>query len=672
MVLPTSNAHEVVAVDPSGERESIVEVPGQPSGLGWTPDGRLLVVSMLDRRLLRLDGDGLTEVADLSDLAPWHCNDMVVDADGGAYVGNFGSEYGPGRPADPTVLVRVEPDGTTSVAARDLRFPNGNVITPDAATLVIAESQGNRLTAFDRAPDGGLSGRRVWAALDGVFPDGITLDEEGAIWVADARGPEVLRVREGGEVTHRIATGEGRHSFACMLGGQDRRTALRLHRGAVGARDRAGPGGTDRVRRGRRAGNRIAVSVDILLIGATGVTGRVTARHLSQVAEGVTWAVAGRDPERLGALVEELDGPHLPRVVALDLGDADAVDRVVAEARVVLSAAGPYARLSPAVIDACARHGRDYVDLSGEMGFVAEMVARHHDAARSCGARIVQVCGFEALPFDLGVRLLAERALAETGQPLSWVEAVVDVDPGGPVGPTDLVSDGTFSSLREELASDRASRLTDPALLLPPEADADRVRRATPSPLPPFLSANGGPAAPMTPSPFLNPPVILRTAALLGPAAGYDADLAYREGTAIGGPAFALPLRLAAATALSAAQVGVALLAQAPAPVRRVVTSALAPFGPSGGPDPARAERWSWRLELRGRTSGAQSVAATVEGRGHPGYGSTARALAEVGLLLADPEAGLPDEAGHLPPAVALGVGDVVRERLARGGVTLA
>ena len=304
--------------------------------------------------------------------------------------------------------------------------------------------------------------------------------------------------------------------------------------------------------------------VDVLLLGATGVTGRVVAQHLARVAQ-VPWAVGGRSPDRLRQVVTELDGPAVPEVIEVDLDDHDAVDRAVAASRVVLSAAGPYARLSPPVIAACVRHGCAYVDLSGEMGFVAEMIRRHHDAARSSGARIVQVCGFEALPFDLGVRLLAQRALQETGRPLSAVEAVVSVDPGGPVGPGDLVSAGTVSSLREELASPRAARLTDPALLLPPDADAQRVRRATPSPLFPFVDRDGSPVAPMTPSPFLNPPVVLRTAALLGPAAGYDPDLAYREGTAVGGPAVALPLRAAAAGALSVAQVGVAVLAHSPA-----------------------------------------------------------------------------------------------------------
>ena len=216
-------AHEVVAVDLAGRRETIVEVPGQPSGLGWTPDGRLLVVSMTDRRLLRLDPDGLVEGADLSELAAWHCNDMVVDGEGRAYIGNFGFNSHAGEEFRPADLIRVDPDGGAAIAATGLAFPNGTVITPDGGTLIVGETRGNCLTAWDRAPDGSLHDRRVWADLGGNFPDGICLDAEGAVWVADPRNRETIRVREGGEVLARISTGE-MGSYACMLGGEHRRT----------------------------------------------------------------------------------------------------------------------------------------------------------------------------------------------------------------------------------------------------------------------------------------------------------------------------------------------------------------------------------------------------------------------------------------------------------------
>ena len=214
--------HEVVTVSPGGDREHRVEVPEQPSGLGWLPDGDLLIVSMLDRRLLRWNGEELTEHADLSDLVSAPCNDMVVDGDGRAYVGNFGFDRHKGETFTETNLVVVEPDGSTTVGPGDLAFPNGTVITPDGSTLIIGESWGNRLTAFERDPATGTLGeRRIWADLGAGVPDGICLDADGAIWVADPRNGQVFRVREGGEVTDRIGCGEGRHAFACMLGGAD-------------------------------------------------------------------------------------------------------------------------------------------------------------------------------------------------------------------------------------------------------------------------------------------------------------------------------------------------------------------------------------------------------------------------------------------------------------------
>ncbi|MCE2392160.1 MAG: SMP-30/gluconolactonase/LRE family protein [Proteobacteria bacterium] len=216
----------VMAVDADGRLEEIAHVEGQPSGLGWLPDGRLLVVSMTDRRLLRLDPGGLSEAADLSGLAAHPCNDMVVDAQGRAYVGHFGYDmFGGGSPA-PASLILVQPDGEVGVAADELQFPNGVVITPDGGTLIVGESMGARLTAFDVAADGSLSNRRVWAALEGAVPDGICLDAEGAVWVASPMSSEVLRVAEGGEVLARVPTDQ--LAIACMLGGDDRRTLFIL------------------------------------------------------------------------------------------------------------------------------------------------------------------------------------------------------------------------------------------------------------------------------------------------------------------------------------------------------------------------------------------------------------------------------------------------------------
>lgn len=212
--------HSVYRVDDTGRREVVVQVENQPSGLGWLPDDRLLMVSMLDRRVLRREHDGaLVEHADLSKVAEYHCNDMVVAADGTAYVGNFGFDlHAGGMDAfTPATLALVRPDGTVEAAADDLWFANGSVITPDGSTLIVGETFAGRYSAFTIADDGTLHDRRVWAEVPGTAPDGCAADAEGAIWFADAAGRQVIRVREGGEVTHTLPTGAG--TFACALGG---------------------------------------------------------------------------------------------------------------------------------------------------------------------------------------------------------------------------------------------------------------------------------------------------------------------------------------------------------------------------------------------------------------------------------------------------------------------
>ncbi|HEX7035067.1 MAG TPA: SMP-30/gluconolactonase/LRE family protein [Pseudomonadales bacterium] len=221
--LSDMHAHQVLRIRPDGTAETVCEVPAWPSGLGWLPNGDLLVVSMTDRRLLRWDGSALRPHADLSGLASFHCNDMVVDAAGRAYAGNFGFDLHGGAEPKPAELILVEPDGRARVVADGLQFPNGTVITPDGRTLIVAESWGRRLTAFDIGNDGSLRNRRVWAELpDGALPDGICLDADGGIWSASPTTSECVRQREGGEITHRVRVGQG--AYACMLGGDDGRT----------------------------------------------------------------------------------------------------------------------------------------------------------------------------------------------------------------------------------------------------------------------------------------------------------------------------------------------------------------------------------------------------------------------------------------------------------------
>ena len=227
-------AHAVKSVSLAGDLRTEVEIDDQPSGLGWMPDGSLLIVSMTRRQVLRRTPDGKLGLhADLSHIATFHCNDMVVDAAGGAYVGNFGFDLDtaiqqrgvPDVLADhPTAkLAYVTPGGQTRVVAEDMHFPNGPVITPDGKTLILGETLAAVLTAFDIGPNGDLSNRRVWAPTSPAVPDGICLDADGAIWVANPIAPQCVRIAKGGEVLEIIETG-GQPCFACMLGGEDGKT----------------------------------------------------------------------------------------------------------------------------------------------------------------------------------------------------------------------------------------------------------------------------------------------------------------------------------------------------------------------------------------------------------------------------------------------------------------
>jgi sugar lactone lactonase YvrE len=222
-------AGRVVRIDPAtGAAQTLAVVPETPSGLGWLPDGRLLVVSMRDRRLLRLERDGrLALHADLSELVAHWCNDMVVDDAGRAYVGNFGYDAFSGEAQKSTCLVAVEPDGRARVVAEGLVFPNGAAITNDRRRLIVAETWGRRLTAFEIRPDGSLAPGRLFADLVDGSADGIAIDAEDAVWVACFGESEFRRVHEGGRVSEVVRV-PGEHAVACALGGEDRRTLFLL------------------------------------------------------------------------------------------------------------------------------------------------------------------------------------------------------------------------------------------------------------------------------------------------------------------------------------------------------------------------------------------------------------------------------------------------------------
>ncbi len=212
-------AHQVIALDPGGSREVVVTIPSFPMCIDFLPDGRLLVVDSAQRRLLRREPDGsLLRHADLSQVSdkPW--NDIVVDYRGNAYVNSIGFDF-PGGQFAPGLVALVTPEGRVAQVADDLAFPNGMAISPDGATLVVAESYANRLTAYHIGADCNLAGRRVWAQTPGDHPDGICMDAEGAVWYADVGNQHCVRVREGGEVLATVELDRG--AFACALSRED-------------------------------------------------------------------------------------------------------------------------------------------------------------------------------------------------------------------------------------------------------------------------------------------------------------------------------------------------------------------------------------------------------------------------------------------------------------------
>lgn len=235
-------AQKVCTYDTAGNRTEVMHVPNNPSGLGWLPDGSLLVVSMHDRKILRRSPDGEVSVhSDLSQLCAHDLNDMVVTASGHAYVGTIGFAIAEGDELRPGAVYRVDPDGTPSVAADDLICPNGMVITNDGRTLIVAESFSSRLTAFTIGDDGTLSGQRVWAQIGEdpglvplpeamakaeLWPDGCAIDAEDHVWVADAGHKRIVRIDPVGAIVDEIRDGDELGIYACALGGEDGRTLL--------------------------------------------------------------------------------------------------------------------------------------------------------------------------------------------------------------------------------------------------------------------------------------------------------------------------------------------------------------------------------------------------------------------------------------------------------------
>lgn len=253
-----SDMHDglVLRHDPTaGTTEVVLSIDDQTSGLAWLPDGSLLVSSMGARTVLRVGPEGGTSVyADLREATPYLINDILLGPEGRLYVGDFGYHLYEGDPFGPGSIFRVDPDGAVSLAAEDIHFPNTAAILPGSRTLVLPESFGGRITAFDIAPDGSLTGRRTWADVPaGTSVDGCCVDAEGALWLATLWGERFIRMEQGGAVTDEVPV-PGRVAVDCRLGGSDGRTLF------LGTADDVMPGVTAGTRSGRVEAVRVAVA----------------------------------------------------------------------------------------------------------------------------------------------------------------------------------------------------------------------------------------------------------------------------------------------------------------------------------------------------------------------------------------------------------------------------
>lgn len=405
---------------------------------------------------------------------------------------------------------------------------------------------------------------------------------------------------------------------------------------------------------------------DVVVFGATGVTGREVARYLAARAaeSGLRWAAAGRDSRRLEHVLAEV-GVSPPSLILASVEDPHALAAMAARTRVVLNLVGPYTRFGLPVIEACIAGGANYADLTGELPFVRSVIDRLDAPARAAAVKVVQVCGFEALPVDMLVALAAAAAHDAGEGGLEEVDVLVRVTPPpGPPRASDMLSGGTFQSLVEVAASEQAASITDPALLIGDPVAAREVRARSPIGLAPWRARGGAVVAPMAPAPFINPAVIHRSAVLRGEGHAFR----YREGVAFDGGALTLPARWALAGGLSATQLALRALARSPPSLRASVAGALARLGPGSGfgPRGERMERWRWRMDLSARTASGGCREAQLDADGHPGYLATARLLGEAGILLAE-DGATPPGAGCLTPAAALGTGSA--KRFARAGL---
>ena len=397
---------------------------------------------------------------------------------------------------------------------------------------------------------------------------------------------------------------------------------------------------------------------DVVVFGATSVTGRRVAAYLAERAaeNGITWAAGARDAGKAARVLEE-EGVTAPETIVADVGDPESLLAMAKRAKAVVNLVGPYTLYGRPVIEACVAAGTHYADLTGEIPFVRRIQAEFDEAAREAGMKLVQVCGFESLPPDIAVMLAAEAAEER------WDEALAEVDlelrmlqVPTPPRPSDYISGGTFQSVAAITGDPDSAFATDSACLIDDAAFASEVRRISPITVAPRRGTRGSVVAPMSPAAFINPAVVHRSAALRAAAGAKSVPFVYREGMSIDGSDVTLPFRYAAAGAMAGTQAAMGRIARGSASMRSSASKFLAKALPSSGAGPkeGRLEPWRWRMDVRARTEAGNEVHVEADSEAHPGYLATARMLGEAGLLMAE-DGATPEGSGCLTPSAALG-----------------
>jgi short subunit dehydrogenase-like uncharacterized protein len=416
--------------------------------------------------------------------------------------------------------------------------------------------------------------------------------------------------------------------------------------------------------------------LDVVVFGASGITGRQVAKHLADRAgqTGATWAVAGRDAEKVRRTLAEI-GVEAPETIVADVTDAASLASMCERAKVVIDTVGPYTLYGEPVIEACIAGGAHYMDLTGEPPFVRRMIEGAHDRAVAAGVKIVNTSGFEALPPDLLVLLAAETARERWSEELATadLDAVLPTDTSG-AKLSDMISGGTMQSLAEVLDDERAALAADPAAFVIDEGDAQKIRAVSPIAIAPRFNAQGDVIVPMIPSPLINPGVIHRTAALLAAEENrVFTPFRYREGVAIGGGTASIPLRFAGAGLIAGYQAINRAVVKAGPGIRGRLAGFLRKTLPSSGfgPTGEKMEEWTWSMTVNAKTVGGHYVRVDLEGDGQPGYLTTGKMLAEAGMLLAE-DGSTPKRSGFLTPAAAIGTKEIDRFRHAGARIQIS